>query len=84
MYADLFLCIEDNQKTSGLEELLKDEGSTAGWLDVLDTLSQVELFKINSLEKIQGRVTEEPNSAYTTSELSWGIRIPERDNQSKS
>lgn len=83
MYADLTSRMEEHRETLGFEEMLKDEGSTAGRFDVLDILFQEELLKSNSLEKMQGSVTEEPNWAYTTSELSLGTRIPERDNQIK-
>lgn len=84
MYADLSLSTEEHPETPGLEDAMKNEGSMADRLDVLDNLFQEELFERNSCEKMQGRVTEEPNSAYNTSELSLGTRIPERDHQTKS
>lgn len=84
MYADLSTGTEEHREAPGLEEMLKESGSMASWFSVLGNLFQEELFKRNSLEKIQGRVTVEPNSAYTTSELSLGTRIPERDHQTKS
>lgn len=84
MYADLSTHMEEHGENLRSEETLKDEGSLSCRLDVLDTLFQVELLKYNLLEKMQGRVTEDPNCAYTTSELSLGTRIPERDNKMKS